>query len=282
MQNFAQKHQYLNNKREENQEHFGSKNVNFKTQHIKNLPYISIVTVVYNAEKTIERTIESILNQTSPVFEYIIIDGNSNDKTLEKISYFNDFFADKNIKFIVISENDNGIYDAMNKGISIATGYWIGILNADDYYEINTIELVQQFLSEYNDNELIHGNINMVCDNRSSIIKPNLNLNKLYNSLSLFHPTIFIKKDIYASNRLYSLDYKLSSDWELILRFYHNKIKFGYIDRTLSNFTPGGASSGFKWIHFKERLKIRHKYFRISTLLYDLKDFIIFIWYKTK
>ena len=242
----------------------------------------SIITVVYNAENTIALTINSILNQSLTIYEYVIIDGKSTDLTLEIIHKYKPQFDLKKIKLKIISEEDLGIYDAMNKGISITNGDWIGILNADDYYEKNTVELVQQFLAENNESELIHGNINMVYCNGSSIIKPNLNLNKLYNSMSLFHPTIFIKKEIYVSNGLYSLDYKLSSDWELILRFYHNKTKFAYIDRTLSNFTSGGAGSGFNSIHFKERFKIRHKYFKLSTLFYDFKDFIILLFFKFK
>ena len=91
----------------------------------------SIVTVVYNAFSKIIRTIESILNQSFPVYEYIIIDGNSNDDSLQTINSYKYLFTDKNIRFIVVSENDNGIYDARNNGILLSTGDWIGILNAD-------------------------------------------------------------------------------------------------------------------------------------------------------
>ena len=140
----------------------------------------SIITVVYNAENTIALTINSILNQSLTIYEYVIIDGKSTDLTLEIIHKYKPQFDLKKIKLKIISEEDLGIYDAMNKGISITNGDWIGILNADDYYEKNTVELVQQFLAENNESELIHGNINMVYGNGSSIIKPNLNLNKLY------------------------------------------------------------------------------------------------------
>ncbi len=100
--------------------------------------------------------------------------------------------------------------------------------------------------------------------------------------MSLFHPSIFIKKNIYESRGVYSLDFRLSSDWDLVLKLYHKNVNFLYIDKVLSNFTTGGAGSGFKFIHLKERLKIRHKYFRISTLFYDFKDLVILIYFKFK
>jgi glycosyltransferase involved in cell wall biosynthesis len=243
---------------------------------------ISIITIVFNSENTIGRTITSVLNQSHPVDEYIIIDGNSTDKTIEIVNTFKPIFEEKKINFFVKSENDKGIYDAMNKGIEIANGNWVGIINSDDYYEINTIETIHNFIKYNNQSEVIYGNINFI--NRHSIIKisPKHNLRHLYNSMSIFHPSIFIQKNIYITHGLYSLEYKLSSDWELVLRLYNQNVNFQYINETLSNFTEGGAGSGFKWIHFKERLKIRHKYFRISSLIYDFKDFIILIYFKIK
>jgi glycosyltransferase involved in cell wall biosynthesis len=242
----------------------------------------SIITVVYNAENTIAKTISSILKQTLKDFEYIIIDGMSTDSTLEIIKRYEVLFDNSNITFHLISEKDGGIYDAMNKGINIASGNWIGILNADDFYESDAIESVKYFINNNIHSELIYGNMNLIDRNNTKIIKPSLNLNNLYNTMSLFHPSIFIKKSIYESYGKYSLNFKLSSDWELILKLYHRKVEFLYLNKTLSNFTSGGAGSGFKWVHFKERLQIRHKYFRISTLLYDLKDFIILIYYRIK
>jgi glycosyltransferase involved in cell wall biosynthesis len=243
---------------------------------------ISIVTVVFNSEKTIANTIESILNQSIPVFEYLIIDGCSTDDTLSIINSYIPFFKDKGIAFHVFSERDSGIYDAMNKGINHAKGDWIGILNSDDFYENDTIESLVNFININNDCELIFGDMNLYDNSNYVHVKPNLNLRILYNSMSIFHPSIFIKKRIYDSFGCYSLDFKLSSDWDFVLKLYHNNVRFFYLNKILSNFTIGGAGSGFKWIHFKERFIIRHKYFRVSTFYYDLKDFIILLFFKLK
>ena len=239
----------------------------------------SIVTVVYNASGTIARTIESTLNQSFPVYEYIIIDGNSNDDSLQIINRYKDLFTDKNIRFIVVSENDNGIYDAMNKGILLSTGDWIGILNADDYYDSNTLSYVQNHIISDNC-DLVYGNMNIIENGNIKELTPKNDLNILYSSMSLFHPSIFIKKSIYDRYGLYSLEFKLSSDWDLVLRLFHNNVKFSFLNKTLSNFTSGGAGSGFRLIHYKERLKIRHKFFRLTSLYYDFKDFIILIFHK--
>jgi glycosyltransferase involved in cell wall biosynthesis len=243
---------------------------------------ISIITVVFNSEKTFAKTINSILNQSKPVYEYIIIDGNSTDTTLEIANSFIPLFKKKGIIYKIFSEQDHGIYDAMNKGILKVTGDWIGIINADDFYEIKTIALIQNFLKNETQTELIHGNINIIKNNSSSIHKPDIDLKILYNSMSIYHPSIFIKKTIYDTHGLYSLDYKLSSDWELVLRFYDKNVKFQYLNKTLANFTNGGIGSGFRFIHLTERIKIRHKYFNLTSLLYDLKDFIILIYFKFK
>lgn len=243
---------------------------------------ISIVTVVFNSEKTISRTIECILSQTIPVYEYIIIDGCSTDSTLNIIKKYIPFFTEKDISFQIISERDCGIYDAMNKGINHSKGDWVGIINSDDFYENDTIELVENFININKDCEVIYGDMNLFDNSKIKLIKPNLNLNNLYYSMTLFHPSIFIKKRIYDSYGLYSLDFRLSSDWDLVLKLYHNNIRFLYLNKTLSNFTIGGAGSGFKFIHFKERFKIRHKYFSISNFYYDLKDLLILIYFKLK
>ena len=98
---------------------------------------ISVVTVCFNSERTISRTIESVLNQSYPIYEYLIVDGRSSDKTMDIVKEFEPLF---NGKMKVISEADNGIYDAMNKGILMAKGKLIGILNSDDWYEPDTLE----------------------------------------------------------------------------------------------------------------------------------------------
>ena len=105
----------------------------------------SIITPCFNSENTIERTLKSVLNQTYSMYEYIIVDGGSTDSTLDIIRSYKDFFGDK---LKVISEPDNGIYDAMNKGISWATGDFVGIVNSDDFYEEDCLTIVSSYIQK--------------------------------------------------------------------------------------------------------------------------------------
>ncbi len=118
-------------------------------------PLVSIITVCLNSEKTIEQTIQSVINQTYPNIEYIIIDGKSTDRTLEIIDKYKGKIS------ILVSESDEGIYDAMNKGLKLATGELIGIINSDDWYESDAVEtIVNSFLADRNV-QVIYGNMDV-------------------------------------------------------------------------------------------------------------------------
>lgn len=230
---------------------------------------ISIVTPCFNSEKTIRRTVESVLNQTYDNYEYIIIDGKSTDKTLEIINEYKDKF---NGKLKVISEKDNGIYDAMNKGIKNSTGDMIGIVNSDDYYENNTLEKV---VDSYNGEKyiIIYGLLRTIKNGKEYSI-----YSKNHNFLSehmITHPTCFISKKTYDDFGLYSMDYRYSADYEFMLRIKDNKsIIFKEINEILSNYSIDGASSSRK--AYLDTLRLRKKYNLISV-----KKFL-FLTLKTK
>lgn len=116
----------------------------------------SVITVCFNAEKVIRKTIESVLYQTYPPYEYIIIDGKSADGTLVVINSIRDEFKEKGINLIVVSEKDNGIYNAMNKGIDKASGDFISFLNAGDWYEFDALANIEKFYEE-DDFDLTYG-----------------------------------------------------------------------------------------------------------------------------
>ena len=123
---------------------------------------ISIITVCFNSEKTIRDTIESVLNQTYGEVEYIVVDGLSKDNTVQIANEYRQRFADKGYRYTVISEKDNGIYDAMNKGIRSASGEIIGIINSDDYFTSN--DVVERFASAFSNPDLdaIYGDIHFI------------------------------------------------------------------------------------------------------------------------
>ncbi len=202
---------------------------------------ISIITVCYNSESTIIDTIESVINQTYSNIEYIIVDGKSKDRTLEIIQSYNNKIS----KWI--SESDYGLYDAMNKGISMATGDFIGILNSDDkYFSEKTIEQIVDFHLKNNIDASI-GNI--IQREQSSKIK-RLYSSKYWRPEKLKigfmppHPSIFIKKDLFNKFGNYSCDFKIGADYELIVRFFlKNRINWKYSGIITTSMLTGGLSS---------------------------------------
>jgi glycosyltransferase involved in cell wall biosynthesis len=205
---------------------------------------VSIVTVCYNSEATIRDTIESVFAQGYSDIEYIIVDGASSDGTMTIVDEYKDRIA------MVISEPDKGIYDAMNKGIKLATGDVIGILNSDDFYQNNDVvrDVVCQFDS-FPSSDLVFGDVVFVApDNLEKIIRfyqsGHFKPWKLRFGWMPPHPATFIKKRAYNLVGLYSLDFKISSDYEMFVRlFLVNKLQFSRINKVLVKMRAGGVST---------------------------------------
>lgn len=202
---------------------------------------ISVITVCYNSATTIEKTILSMKEQTYNNIEYIIVDGNSKDKTVSIIEKHDDVISRW------ISEPDKGLYDAMNKGVSMATGDLIGILNSDDTFNSNTvIEEIVNFHEE-NNVEASVGNIIQHRENgkivrlySSKYWKPE----KLKIGFMPPHPSIFFKKELFDKFGNYDLGFKIGADFELITRFFlKNKIIWKYSGITTTAMLVGGLSS---------------------------------------
>lgn len=203
---------------------------------------VSIITVSFNSVKTIEETILSVLGQSYFNIEYIIIDGESKDGTKEIIEKYK-----HKISKIVI-EKDNGIYDAMNKGISFATGDIIGILNSDDIYVDETI--IEKIVNAFNENHSsdgIYSDLNYVSMLGKVIrrwISSPIKLNLLQYGWIIPHPTLFLKKYIYDKCGNYNLSYGNASDHEFILRIIcQYKAKLIYLNFISVNMKIGGASN---------------------------------------
>ncbi|KAM3095912.1 glycosyltransferase family 2 protein [Phormidesmis sp. 146-35] len=204
---------------------------------------VSIITVVYNGRKTIEDTVKSVLSQDYPDIEHIIIDGASTDGTVAVLQSYRHQIAQ------FISEPDRGIYDAMNKGIKLASGEIIGILNSDDFYaDTNIIStVVKQF--EQTQADSVFGDL--------VFVKPD-DLNKVvrYYSSAKFHPkkfadgwmpahpTFFVKRWAYERYGLFKTDYKIASDYELLTRFLaKHKLSYSYIPQVMVKMRVGGVST---------------------------------------
>ncbi|MGI2906440.1 glycosyltransferase family 2 protein [Tolypothrix sp. VBCCA 56010] len=217
---------------------------------------ISVITPSFNSEKTIEKTILSVLSQERSCYlEYIIIDGGSTDRTCE---ITNKYINSINV---FISEPDAGAYDAMNKGISLATGDIIGIINSDDWYQDGAIKIVEQEISKYSDIDVLYSPINNYFEGEYIATFSPGDLDKLPIRFTLNHPSCFIKKSAYDLVGLYDLQYKIAADYDFILRLFISGFKFHYVDTPLAAYSLNGMSSA---ANFFERAKLIQECWRIS------------------
>lgn len=208
---------------------------------------VSIITVVYNNKETINHAIQSVLNQNYSDIEYIIIDGGSTDGTVDIIK---DYKKQIN-KFI--SEPDRGIYDAMNKGIKWAEGDIIGILNSDDFYINN--DLISQIVEEVENKnvDMVFGDVVYVKpDNLDKIVRyyssADFNPQKFAWGWMPAHPSCFLKREIYEKHGYFKTNYKIASDYELLVRFMVKyKISYSYIPRVFVKMRTGGISNRNVW-----------------------------------
>ena len=204
-------------------------------------PKISIITVAYNAQNTIERCINSVLQQTFKNIQYIIIDGGSTDNTVKIINKYR-----ANID-VFVSESDNGVYDAMNKGIALATGDVIGTINADDFFADNNVlySIAKAFAEQ--DTAILYGNLDYIDPNDKVVRK--WRSGKYRKGIFNWgwmppHPTFYCKKSLFEKLGGYKLDYGSAGDYELMLRFIHrNNINAYYLNKVLIKMVVGGISN---------------------------------------
>ena len=228
------------------------KNKLFKSSE-KNKPLISIITVCYNSEKTLERSIQSVLNQNYENIEYILIDGNSSDNTLNIINKYNDCID------LWVSEKDNGIYDAMNKGILLSSGEIIGILNSDDEYTSNALTLVNRYFTEKNI-DFLFGSV------KKDRLLSGFHHKKIswkFNIYPAHSSGFFISQKAQITAGLYDNNFKLHADYDLIYRLVNKQMFKGvamtrdHITGVFSNF--GTSSKESSYDYFYEEFKIRKK-----------------------
>ena len=202
---------------------------------------ISLITVTFNAGTTINRCIQSVLNQTFHNVEYIVIDGGSTDNTLEIIKQHKGSIS------VFLSEPDNGIYDAMNKGIKLATGDIIGMLNADDvFYDEYILSAINSVFEDVNA-DIVYGDIDYV--NSKGDVLRKWRSGKYINGEFNWgwmppHPSFYCRKDLFKRFGYYSLDFGTAADYELMLRFMHlHKVESHYLKKVMVKMEIGGASN---------------------------------------
>jgi glycosyltransferase involved in cell wall biosynthesis len=223
-------------------------------------PLVSIVTVCLNAERTIQGTIDSVLGQTYTHLDYIIVDGKSSDRTLEIVR---ECEARSQGRLRWISERDSGIYDAMNKGIALAKGTIVGIINSDDWYEPDAVQRVVESYRVHGAG--VHYGILRVLDHDQEIMLRLIHWRYLHREV-VGHPAFFVTRDIYQRHGRFDLVYKIAADYDLMMRFIDKRVPFHQIDEILANFSQGGKSTSSVSVAVEEWARIRNKYGYLSRL----------------
>ncbi len=221
-------------------------------------PLVTIVTVAFNSEKTIEKTIKSVLNQTYPKIEYLIIDGKSGDQTVEIAKTYEEQALKKGYSYRIVSEKDRGIYDAMNKGIALAKGEIMGFINSDDWYEKDAVALsVKTMLKKQCD--ITFGDIAIHKADGSRIVK-RAKLSRYETSRHWNHPTMFVKTSVY---RAFPFRQKgIHDDYGAYLAMKKAGKKVEAVHRVLANFSMGGASNKRSLKLSVKRIKDRYGCYR--------------------
>ena len=198
-----------------------------------NKPLISIITVVFNGASHIRETIESVINQDYDNVEYIIIDGASTDGTLEIIKKY------ENMIDYWVSESDEGIYDAMNKGISLCRGDLVGIINADDSYLKDAFRIVKKEFE--NDIDILYSDFYFL--EKGNFFRKKANHRLLSITMSVFHPSVFMRMKIYKEYGCFDSLLKISADYKLLYTLYKDNKKFKKTTCLLTAMRVGGVST---------------------------------------
>lgn len=235
-------------------------------------PFFSIITATYNSEKTLERTIISVLNQSFTNFEYLIIDGNSKDATVEIVKKYVPIFNEKQIALRYVSEPDKGIYDAWNKGINLAKGEWISFLGSDDYYLDNALEIYKRATAT--NCNYIHSKVQLINEKQEKLRilgGDNFSKAKFFRNMNIAHVGSFHHRSLFE-NQEFSLTYKSASDYYFFLTNF-NKLKPYFINEITAVMQFGGISTNVD-AALKEAMQVKIDSKRRSKFLCYL-DFLV-------
>nr|WP_067063015.1 glycosyltransferase family 2 protein [Mucilaginibacter sp. L294] len=222
-------------------------------------PLVSIITVVYNAASTLEQTITSVLGQSYSNIQYIVIDGGSTDGSVDLITKYSDRIA------YWISEPDSGIYDAMNKGLKIANGELIGIINSDDWYESDAVVTMVEAFQTHPLTDIFHGILRFIGSNEQLQHVAGHPVTFLKTGM-IEHPTCFVRSNLYRKLGFFDKTYRAAADYEFVNRALKNGAKFRFIEKIIANFRAGGITSTEN--SAQEELAIKYRYGHISKLKY--------------
>jgi glycosyltransferase involved in cell wall biosynthesis len=231
-------------------------------------PKISIITVTFNSEQFLEETISSVINQNYDNLEYIIIDGGSTDSTLEIIEKYEDHIT------YWASEDDRGIYDAINKGILVSKGDYIGIINSDDWYELGVLKSLVKSIND-NQPDIIHGILRLWENDKLMGLQGYTSNFLNYGMIS--HPTCFVKREVYNSIGLFNTKYVIAADYDFMLNCFNRNVKFFYVEQVIANFRLSGISNSNSSLRESETSQVLFSHKRISLIkhFFNLVKYLI-------
>lgn len=230
---------------------------------------ISVVTVVYNGEDSIERTINSVLNQEGADIEYIIVDGASTDSTMDIIQKYR-----SNISH-VISEPDHGIYDAMNKGLKLASGDIVAFLNSDDWYETNVLKFIADAFENRNV-DILCADARMIGEYGNWIRKAELDKRIIIKQLPTSHQAIFATRQWFEEIGGFDTNYVVSADYEWVTRSIVNGCRIDVFPVLVVNYSLGGMSTRYGEISQKEIRNIASQYYTDTPIENDMKRYYLY------
>lgn len=210
-------------------------------------PYFSVITVVRNAVDTIEDCIISVKKQRFKDYEYIVIDGLSDDGTSDVIS------THKEAIDTYVREKDSGIYDAMNKAIALCRGKYIGIINADDAYFDDTLANVHKVIAEFPDSQIVYGGVQFLSEKKGSLLVDHSKLDQVM----IAHPSCFVSAEVYQRFGAFDSKLKIAADYDFMLRVRNQGVIFQNTGLLLAKYRPGGASAKLRFTSIKEMISIQ-------------------------
>jgi len=238
---------------------------------------LTVIIATYNSERTLVNALNSLIKQTYSAFECIVIDGNSTDGTIEIIKNFEPIFNKKGIRFQWISEQDEGIYDAWNKGISLAKGDWISFLGSDDTYLPNALSEYAEGIARHPNYDLVYSNVRFVNGKKTvKVINGNWSWKTFRRYMNIAHVGSFSNRRYFEKYGLFDINYKICGDYEALLRV-KDELKSYKIEHITAIMASGGTSTFDIKEAFKETLKAKNETAGVNIFICTLDYYWAFI-----
>jgi len=232
---------------------------------------VSVVTVCRNSADSIGLTINSVLKQKHPLIEFIVIDGLSSDNTFKIAKSYQNQFEAKGFKFICISEHDRGIYDAMNKGVKMATGEWIVFMNSGDVFHDSFVIDHIFNVSNKLDSGIIYGNTLTLNSNKVAVPPQSITKN-FFIAETICHQSLFCRRDVFENVGFFDLKYRIIADREWLLKAFLAKVGFQYVPIVVSIWDEEGFSKQNIQIYIEESKELKLKYYTVlERIIYSIK-----------